>query len=573
MHWEEMNCRPYSRNLTTVRRDGSDLNNRSAAKGMARLLKAMSFRRRKSAGRAATLRGEEGLETGGGASAVLSRDLEVNLKMLKRVFDRCSDVVFREFVFAQSENVKLALVYTDGLADKAQVSDQIMKALALEVAMAVPGRTITRGESLAFIKQRGLCVHQIRETNSVAEIVHAVLSGDTVLIVDGHDSAIINGARGWESRAITDPEAEPTVRGSRESFVETLRVNTALVRRRIKTPDLKVEALRIGKVTNTEVAVAYVEGIARPELVAEVRNRLSRIDIDGILETGQVEEMIEDNPWSVFPTVNHTEKPDRVAAMLLEGRVAIFVDGTPFVLTVPNLFVEYLHASEDYYERFIFSSAVRVVRFFSAIVSLVLPSLYIAVVSFHHELLPTTLLLSVAAQREAVPYPALVEVLIMEVSFEVLREAGVRLPRPVGQAVSIVGALVIGEAAVRAGLVAASTVIVVALTGICSFVLYYSASIAFRLLRFTLMILAATLGLFGLASGLAVIMIHLCALRSFGVPYLSPVVPTTTSDLKDVVLRAPWSAMLTRPRLVAGRQKRRKEESPSHNDDGTHPIS
>ncbi|NPV71550.1 MAG: spore germination protein [Firmicutes bacterium] len=486
----------------------------------------------------------------------LSPDLETNLRSIKAILDRCSDVVYREFVFAQNERVRLALIYTDGLADKAQVSDQIMRALALEVAMVVPGRTISRAKALEFIKQRGLCIHQVRETGRLQDVIQAILSGDTALLVDGHATAIINGARGWEARPIADPEAEPTVRGSRESFVETLRTNTSLIRRRIKSPNLKIEFFRLGEVTDTDVAIAYVESIVNDKLVAEVKNRLGRIKVDAVLESGYIEELIEDNPWSVFPTVNHTEKPDRVAAMLLEGRVAILVDGTPFVLTVPNLYIEYLHASEDYYERFLYATAVRIVRFISMTISLVLPALYIAVVSFHHELLPTTLLLSIAAQREAVPYPVLIEVLIMELSFEVLREAGIRLPRPIGQAVSIVGALVIGEAAVRAGLVAASTVIVVALTGIGSFVLMYSASIAFRLLRFVLIVLAATLGLLGVIGGIAVIGIHLCALRSFGVPYLSPMVPT--ADLKDTVFRAPWWAMLTRPRSIV-RQNRVRE--------------
>lgn len=482
---------------------------------------------------------------------VLSQDIQVNLSMLRSVFDRCSDVIFREFVFAQNEQIKLALIYTDGLVDKGQVSDQIMRALALEVAMATNPEKVSKAQALDFIKQRGLCIHQVRESTELREIVHAVLSGDTVLLVDGHARAIINGARGWEARAISDPEAEPTVRGSRESFVETLRTNTALLRRRIKSPSLKIETMRLGTLTNTEVAVAYIEGIASQAVVAEVKNRLQRVKVDAVLESGYIEELIEDHPWSVFPTINHTEKPDRVSAMLLEGRVAIMVDGTPFVLTVPNLFVEYLQASEDYYERFIFASAVRLIRLLSMVISLVLPSLYIAVVSFHHELLPTTLLLSIAAQREAVPFPVLVEVLIMELSFEILREAGIRLPRPIGEAVSIVGALVIGEAAVRAGLVASATVIVVALTGIGSFVPVYSASIAFRLLRFALMVLAATLGVFGLICGVAVIIIHMCTLNSFGVPYLAPVAPMSGTDLKDVIFRAPWWGMFYRPRHIA----------------------
>lgn len=484
----------------------------------------------------------------------LTPSLDKNLALIRAVLGRCDDVVYREFAFAQIEQLRLALIYTDGLSDRHQISEQIMRALALEVAMAVPGperERITKARTLEFIKQRGLLMHQVREAEQLAEVVHAVLSGDAVLLVDGHARALIAGNRGWEARAITESDAEPTVRGPREAFVESLRVNTALIRRKIKSPRLKIEILTLGEVSRTDVAVAYIEGIVHPGVLAEVKRRLERLKVDAVLESGYLEELIEDHPFSPFPTVNHSEKPDRVAAMLLEGRVAILVDGTPFVLTVPNLLVEHIHAPEDYYERFLFASAVRLLRFLAATLSLVLPSLYIAVVSFHPEMLPTPLLLSIAAQREAVPFPVFVEVLVMEVAFEVLREAGIRLPRPVGQAVSIVGALVIGEAAVRAGLIAAATVIVVALTGIGSFTFAYSASIALRLLRFALMTASAALGLFGFTCGLALIALHLCTLRSFGIPYLSPIIPTTGADLKDAFFRAPWWAMLTRPKPIA----------------------
>ncbi len=501
---------------------------------------------------------QKGKTTGSSNKKGLNTDLDSNLREIKAILNHCSDVVYREFLLAQNEQIRLALIYTDGLADITQISDQIMRALALEVPMAASGQQITKARALEFIKQRGLCIQKIKESELLEDIIHAILSGDTVLLVDGHATAIINGSRGWEKRSIVEPEAEPTVRGPREAFVESLRVNTSLIRRKIKSPNLKSEVLRLGEVTDTDVVIMYVEGIVNEKLVAEVKSRLKRIKIDGILESGYIEELIEDNPWSVFPTINHTERPDRVAAMLLEGRVAILVDGTPFVLIVPNLFVEYLHAGEDYYERFLFSSAVRMLRFLAMLIALTLPGLYVTVVSFHHELLPTALLLSIAAQHEAVPYPVIIEVLLMEVTFEILREAGIRLPRPIGQAVSIVGALVIGEAAVRAGLVAASTVIVVAGTGIASFVISYNVSISLRLLRFFIMFLSAFLGLFGLISGLAVIGIHLCTLRSFGVPYLSPVVPTTGIDLTDTVVRAPWWGMLSRPRLIARQNQKRQ---------------
>ncbi len=493
------------------------------------------------------------------ASSFLSADLASNLARIKGIFQNCSDIVYRQFLFAQREDIRLVLIYTDGLPDKYQVSEQIMRALSLEVPMAAPDADITKASAYHLIKERGLCVHQVKETDRLEDVIEAVLSGDTVLLVEGHQFAIINGMRGWEARQVSESENEMVVRGPRESFVETLRTNTALLRRKIKNSDLKLEMMQLGRVTKTDVAVVYVKGIANDKLVEEVKSRLQGIDLDSILESGYVEELIQDNTWSPFPQINHTEKPDRLAARLLEGRVGIMVDGTPIVLSVPTVFVEFMHSAEDYYERFQIGTVVRIIRFLSMFLSLVMPSFYIAIITFHQEMLPTALLLSLAAQREAVPFPAFVETLLMELTFEILREAGIRLPRQVGQAVSIVGALIVGEAAVRAGLVAPATVIVVAFTGISSFVYFYSASFAIRLLRFPMIVLSATLGLYGLISVLIVIVVHLCALRSFGTPYLSPIAPVSLGDMKDLIVRAPWWAMFTRPRLIGWKNLKRQE--------------
>jgi len=391
----------------------------------------------------------------------------------------------------------------------------------------------------------------------VEKVVDAVLSGDTVLLADGHATAIINGVRAWAARAVEDSVIDRLVRGPREAFVETLGTNIPLLRRKIKNPALKIETTKIGRVTRTEVAVAYIQGVANPTIVEEVRRRLAGIDIDGILEGGYIEEFIEDNPLSPFCTINHSDRVDKVAAFLLEGRVAVMVDGTPSVMTVPALFIELFHNPEDYYQRYIFSSAVRMLRVITFFLTLLTPALYVAFVTYHPELLPTPLLLSVSAQREAVPFPALVEVLAMELTFEILREAGIRMPQPMGQALSIVGALVIGEAAVRAGMVAPATVIVVAVTGIASFTFCYTATITLRLIRFPLLIASGTLGLYGLGAGLFVLTTHLVGLRSFGVPFLSPLAPLSVEELKDTAVRAPWWGMLTRPGLLGGKNSYR----------------
>ena len=488
----------------------------------------------------------------------LSDSLDKNIKMLKDIFANCSDIVFRQFALAQNENIRLALIYTEGLTDKNQVGDQIMRTLSLELPAVISGEKIKKERALELIRQRGLCIHKINETNRMEKVVDAILSGDTVLLVDGHATAIINGSRNWAARAVEDSVIDRLVRGPREAFVETLGTNTSLLRRKIKNPSLKIETTKIGRVTRTDVAVAYIQGVANPKIVEELRRRLARIDIDGILEGGYIEEFIEDNPLSPFCTINHTDRVDKVAAFLLEGRVAVMVDGTPNIMTVPALFIELFHNPEDYYQRYIFSSAIRMLRIITFFLTLLTPALYVAFTTYHPELLPTPLLLSVAGQREAVPFPAFVEVLIMELTFEILREAGIRMPQPMGQALSIVGALVIGESAVRAGMVAPATVIVVAVTGIASFTFCYTATLTLRLIRFPLLLASGALGLYGLGAGLFVLAIHVVGLRSFGVPFLSPLAPLSVEGLKDTVVRAPWWAMFTRPGLLGGKNIQRE---------------
>lgn len=371
--------------------------------------------------------------------------------------------------------------------------------------------------------------------------------------------------RGWEHRAIAEPSTETVIRGPKEAYIENLQVNLALLRRKIKSSELKFEKLIVGRYTKTDVVVAYINGLADPKIVNELKNRIQKIDIDGVLETNYLEELIEDNPYSIFPTIKHTERPDTTAGLLLEGRIAVFVDGTPFVLTLPSLFVSNMQSSEDYYERYYISSFIRLIRFLALNISLLLPSLYIAISTFHPEMLPSLLLLSLANQREGVPFPAVVEVLIMEIIFEILREAGVRLPRPVGQTVSIVGALVIGEAAVSAGIVSPAMVIVVALTGIANFVIpAYNTASAIRLLRFFMIILGGTFGLFGIMVGLMAIQGHLATLRTFGIPYLSPIAPINLEGQKDVWVRSPWWAMRKRPSVIGylnlNRQKDKRKD-------------
>jgi spore germination protein KA len=322
------------------------------------------------------------------------------------------------------------------------------------------------------VKDKMLYIGEVEETDRISELVDGYLSGDAVLLMDRYSKALVVGCKGWEKRQIEKPQNESVVRGPLESFTEDFITNTSMLRRIIQHPDLVIESMRIGRKTRTKVGITYVKGIVDQALVSEVKKRLNAINTDAILDSGYIEQFIEDSPFSLFPTIGHTEKPDVLAAKILEGRVGILVNGSPFALTAPMLFIEHFQSAEDYYGRPYDTSIIRLFRYLSTAFSILLPSLYVALTTFHQELIPTPLLFTMASAREGTPFPAVLEAGIMVVLFEILREAGVRLPNPVGQAISIVGALIIGESAVSAGLIGAPMVIVIALTAVSGFVVY-----------------------------------------------------------------------------------------------------
>ena len=398
----------------------------------------------------------------------------------------------------------------------------------------------------------------IRQATEYKQVVQALVSGFVVIASASSKKVLLANLVSTPNRGVQEPQTEAVIRGPREGFSEPLEINMALIRRRLKSDKLRMKYWHIGTESRTEVRLLYLQGIAQNEIVEEVARRISNIRIDGVLESNYIEEMIRDHPVNLLPTVQYTERPDAVVSALLEGKVAIVVDNSPMVLILPMQFWSAFQSSEDYYSDYIYATFIRIIRSIFVVIALVLPSLYVAITTFHQEMLPTNLLFSVAAAREATPFPALIEALMMEITFEALREAGVRLPRPVGQAVSIVGALVIGEAAVQAGIVSAPMVIVVSVTGIASFTIpRFNMSFAIRILRFPLIILAGTLGLFGIVFGLMALVINMTGIRSVGVPYMTPLAPLTITGLKDLVIRAPIWKMNQRPaQLVKDNQIR-----------------
>ena len=473
---------------------------------------------------------------------MISKDYKENEQRFRMVFQNCTDVIYRFLQITKEQQG--FVIYVDGLVDTRLLDLAIIKPLLYD-SQAGHGED---DKIERILQENDIANASLKSETNFDQVVQHILKGFVALIFDGQEKAMLIELKGYPTRSVDEPLSEPTIRGSREGFIEDLRMNTSMIRRRLCTPNLKIESLRIGEISQTNIAVAYIEGIVNKDILAEVKRRLSSIQIDIVMESSYIEEFIEDLPFSPFPQIQNTERPDVVAANLAEGKVAIFVDCTPFVLIVPMLFWGSMTVNEDYYERSMVMTGIRWIRYLSLFMALFFPSLFIAITTYHHEMLPTNLMLSIAAAREFTPFPVLVEALIMEVAFEALREAGVRLPRPVGQAVSIVGALVIGQAAVEAGIVSAPSVIVVSMTGIASFTIpHFNFALGIRMIRFPLMILAGTLGFYGIILGALIILIHLCSLRTFGVPYFTPIGPTIGDSLKDVFIRVPWWAMNKRP--------------------------
>jgi spore germination protein len=478
---------------------------------------------------------------------------EERLEWFHSHLTHCSDIVIREFV--SDSGVKGAILYIQEMIDM-----QLFEAM-VENGLLQSGE-LTR-EAVNALPQPAMI--NVSRTDSIQEALQQLLEGQLLFFTDSTASFQILPLAKTEKRAVTESSNENVIRGPKEAFIEDIKTNITMIRRRIKHPALKTELIKFGTFTQTSVMLVYLEGLCKQELIDEIKQRLGRIQIDGVLGTGQLEEFINDNPYSPFPLLQYTERPDTVTAALLEGRAAIFCDGTPMPILAPVTLYMLLQSAEDYYQNYIAATWIRWIRFLFLLISLLLPSIYIAVITFHPEMMPPNLLITVAASREPTPFPALVEAIIMELAFEALREGGLRIPKPLGQTISIIGALIIGQSAVEAGIVSAPMVIIVSMTGIASFVIpHYNLGLSMRLIRFPIMIMAGSFGLFGIIVSIFLIYLHLVSLRSFGTPYLAPLAPMRLQDWKDAVVRAPWWSMHTRPELygTAGGTRESKVKRP-----------
>lgn len=480
-----------------------------------------------------------------GPQSSLTSNIEENLALIRSLYKDCSDLVVREFEFGSDHLIKGAVIFFDGLISKQQIEHALLYPLVTELRLEESVDDYFRSKNLpSRIKNRLLAIAEIKEVAELGKACHHLNSGDTLIMLDSSPMVLAAGTRGWSGRGIDSPPNEGVVRGPKEAFCETLRLNTALIRRRIKSPSLKIVSMPCGKLTQTDVAIAYIDGLVRPEVLKGILDKIKSIDLAGILDTGYLEEYLEENNHTLFSQVENTERPDRVCGNLLEGRVAILVEGSPTALILPTTFSMFWTAAEDYYMRYLPASIFRTLRFIAFLISMTVTAFYVAVITFHHEMIPTSLYFTIAASREAVPFPAIFEALIMDITFEILQEAGLRLPRIIGPAISIVGALVIGDAAVQSGLVSTPMVVMVAFAGICSFVMpSYNAVLVVRIARFMLMVLAGFLGFFGIILGLILLLINAASLESYGIPFMQPLGPVKIREWSDTWFRRSWKAV------------------------------
>ncbi len=474
----------------------------------------------------------------------IDTNLNQSIQLIERLLGVSDDFVIRRFhVFGK---YKAAMAYFENYNSKDDVQDTLKS--FMYIPRHLDHEKIDKVDLKDILFNEVLFRADIKLEDQISTILQAIMEGNAVVLIDGLNEAFLFGNRNVDKRSIDNPDTERVIRGPREGFIESLQSNLALLRYRLQTTDFRIKSMKIGRLTKTNVALCYVEGIADPRLVEEVKDRVVAIDIDSIADSGYLEQFIEDNHMSPFPQIQNTERPDKAVSAMLEGKVVLLTDGSPFALIAPAVFAQFFQTVEDYTERFVMGSLLRLLRVLALSFALFFPSFYVAIIAFNPELIPTDFAIAIASGRAGVPFPTIMEVLFMEIAMEVLREATVRLPQQVGGALSIVGVLVIGQAAVEAGFANPITVVVIALTTIGSFATpAYNAAIALRMLRFPLVIISGTFGLIGLMFGFILIMNHILSLKSFGVPYLTPIVPGDFQGMKDTIIRMPLWKMPKRP--------------------------
>jgi hypothetical protein len=471
------------------------------------------------------------------------KSLSDNECFLKDLFNKCSDIHFKK-LSPYNLSVSILIVYVDGLTKKENIEDYILTPILSHTNSSKD----LLPPDINYFKNNILAAAEVNEYYTFDALVLALLSGKTLFFIDNEDTALTINNEVGKDRDITPPESEQTTRGPRAAFIENYKTNIALIRKAIKDPNLCVETVTYGRRNKTEVAILYIKGIIKDIIPEDLKKRIQRVDVDGFMGISQLEELIEENKWTVMPQMIGTERVDRVVGNLLEGRAAIIMDGTPFVLLAPTTFKIFLNSTDDYFQRPIVGNLLRFIRYLSFFIATSFVSLYVALTAFQPGMLPTPLALSITGSRVGLPFPVILEILLMELALYIIQEAAIRLPKAMGPTVGIVGALVIGQAAVQAGIVSPIIVIVVAISAVTSFALpNYSFSLGCIVLRLYMVFMASILGLYGVVMGWIFILIHLSSLENFGIRYLSDYSPYNKINLTDTLIRIPESFICRRP--------------------------
>lgn len=488
-------------------------------------------------------------------------NLSVNLDYIKTRYNILinSDIILREFTLtARGKQYNAFILFIDGMVDSNIINDFVLESLMLKnksnlyngnenrviseaITNNITVRKVKRFDLVDFIYNSLIPQNNVKIVSTFDEIIAGVNSGNCALFIDTIDKAFNIDVKGFKQRSVSTPNNEVVIKGPQEAFVESIRTNTSLLRRIINNENLVIESLNIGKISKTYCAVCYMHNIANSNLVAEVKFRLNNLSIDSLLSSGQLEQLIEDNSQFGIPQILSTERPDKCTKYLMQGRVIVLVNGNPYALIMPATLIDFMSSPEDTNLKVLFGNFLKSLRFIAAFLTLLLPGIYIAVTSFHQEILPTELLFSILAARQFVPFPIIFELLVMEISFELIREAGLRVPSPVGPTIGIVGALILGDAAVNANIVSPILIIIVAITGIASFAIPdFSFGFHLRVFRFFFIILGFTAGFLGIGLGIFIYISMLCNLSSFGVPYTVPFAPTGDSKKNGYFIPPIW---------------------------------
>jgi len=470
----------------------------------------------------------------------LSGELSLDVALFKEIFKKDCILRVKNIKAREGEAFDCAVIYFDGMVDSEQVNDAVIEPL-LTVATKSVSQDITE-----YLETQVLFARDVKKNTSLDKILEGIMYGEVAIIVNGSKTALNVDAKGFRTRGIKEPEDERVLQGPREGFEEAALLNLAMLRRKLQTPDLCNEVMRVGRRSGTMVFICYLDSLVNKKALAELKKRIGKIDIDGVMDSNYIAEFIRDGKYSVFKTSGSTERPDTVAARLLEGRIALVVDGTPMVLTLPYLFSENFQSDEDYYLNFSVATVGRLLRYICFFLSISIPAVFISLLNFHTELLPTTLAIAVAELRGGVPFSPFTECIIMIFIFEILREAGVRMQQSLGHTLSIVGGLVVGQAAVDAGIISTPMLIVIALSGISGLMIPRLRSAVFYI-KLILVFLSAFLGLYGFILGITFTLMHIISLTSLGVDYTVSLRRADFQSLKDSVWRAPWNKMRLRP--------------------------